>query len=184
MTTRFWGALFVTLSMCSATTAVAKNQGAGTLHMGGEIVETPCGIASDSLDQTIDFGLMSMADAAPGSQPLLISSRHDFQIKLVNCTLASQIKPGFSYRAMNVIFDGAPDNEEPELLAISGDAKGVAIELLTDDGNRLPLGKSTADYLLVDGHNRMNFSAQLKLHPDYARAGGFNSLVKFTLSYL
>lgn len=183
MTTRFWGALLVTLSVCSAT-AAAKGQGSGTVHIGGEIVETPCGIASDSLDQTIDFGLMSMTDATPGSQPLLISSRRYFQIELVNCTLASQIKPGFAYRAMNVIFDGTPDHEEPELLAITGDAKGVAIELLTDEGNRLALGKSTADYLLVDGHSRLSFSAQLKLHPDYARAGGFNSLVKFTLSYL
>lgn len=182
MTIRFWGTLLVTLSVCSA--AAAKNQGSGTVHMGGDIVETPCGIASNSLDQTIDFGLMSMADAAPGSEPLLISSRQYFQIELVNCTPASQVKPGFAYRAMNIIFDGAPDNEEPDLLAITGDAKGVAIELLTEEGSRLALGKSTADYLLVDGHNRLNFSAQLKLHPDYARDGGFNSLVKFTLSYL
>ncbi|AHG20038.1 fimbrial protein [Chania multitudinisentens RB-25] len=183
MTTRFWGALLVTLSVCG-TSAVAKNQGYGRVYLGGEIVETPCGIASDSLDQTIDFGLISIADAAPGSQPLLISSRRYFQIKLVNCVLASQIKPGVSYHAMNVIFDGAADNEEPELLAVTGAAKGIAIELLTDAGSRLALGSSTADYLLVDDHNVLNFSAQLKLHPGYAQAGEFSSLVKFTLSYL
>ncbi|WP_337263550.1 MULTISPECIES: fimbrial protein [unclassified Serratia (in: enterobacteria)] len=183
MTTRYWNALLVTLSVCSAS-ATATNQGYGRVHLGGEIVETPCSIASDSLDQTIDFGLMSMVDAAPGSQPLLVSSRRDFQIKLVNCVLASQVKPGFTYRTMNVIFDGAADDEEPELLAITGDAKGVAIELLTDVGDRLALGNSTADYLLVDDHNVLNFSAQLKLHPDSAHAGEFSSLVKFTLSYL
>ncbi|MFZ1871556.1 MAG: fimbrial protein [Chania sp.] len=183
MTIRLWGALFITFSVFSVS-AAAKNQGSGKVNLGGEIVETPCGIASDSLDQTIDFGLMSMTDATPGPQPLLISSRRYFHIKLVNCLLAIPDKPGFAYRTLNVIFDGVADEEEPELLAISGEAKGVAIELLTDTGNRLPLGDSTADYLLLDAHNVLNFSAQLKLHPDVAHAGEFNSLVKFTLSYL
>ncbi|TFZ48452.1 type 1 fimbrial protein [Serratia proteamaculans] len=183
MTKRIWGVVLIALSVCSAE-ATAKNQGHGTLNLGGEIVETPCGIAGESLDQTVDFGLISMTDAALGAQPVLIGSRRNFEIKLVNCELASQVKPDFIYRAANVTFDGTADSRDPELLAVYGEAQGVAIELLTAAGTPIPLGSTTADYQIVAGDNTLRFSAQLRIHPDRARAGGFSSLAKFTLSYL
>ncbi len=63
MTIRLCGLLLIALSVGS-TAAAAKNQGHGKVSLGGTIVETPCGIASDSLDQTVDFGLISMTDAS------------------------------------------------------------------------------------------------------------------------
>ncbi|NGH42895.1 type 1 fimbrial protein, partial [Escherichia coli] len=51
MTIRLCGLLLIALSVGSAA-AAAKNQGHGKVSLGGTIVETPCGIASDSLDQT------------------------------------------------------------------------------------------------------------------------------------
>jgi hypothetical protein len=89
--------LLIALSICSAE-ATVKNQGHGTLNLDGEIVETPSGIAGESLDQSVDFGLISMSDAALDAQPALIGSRRIFEIKLVNCELASQVKPNFIYR--------------------------------------------------------------------------------------
>ncbi|CAI0912349.1 Fimbria A protein precursor [Serratia entomophila] len=182
MKTHFWGALLITLSVCS--TAAAKDQGHGKVSLGGEIVETPCGIAGESLDQSVDFGLISISDAAQGANPALIGSRRTFEIKLVNCELASQVKPDFIYRAANVTFDGTADSRDPALLGVQGTARGVAIELLTESGVPIPLGSTTADYLIVTGDNRLRFGAQLRIHSDRARAGEFSSLAKFTLSYL
>lgn len=183
MTTRIWSALLIAFSVCSAE-ATAKNQGHGTVSLGGEIVETPCGIAGESLDQSVDFGLISMTDAALDAQPALIGSRRNFEIKLVNCELASTLKPDFIYRAATVTFDGTADSRDPELLGVYGEAQGVAIELLTAAGTPIPLGSTTADYQIVAGDNTLRFGAQLRIHPDRARAGGFSSLAKFTLSYL
>lgn len=183
MTIRIWSALLIAFSVCSAE-ATAKNQGHGTVSLGGEIVETPCGIAGESLDQSVDFGLISMTDAALGAQPALIGSRRNFEIKLVNCELASVVKPDFIYRAATVTFNGTADSQDPALLGVYGDAQGVAIELLTAAGNPIPLGTTTADYQIVAGDNTLRFGAQLRLHPGKARAGEFNSLAKFTLSYL
>lgn len=102
----------------------SENQGHGKVSLGGTIVETPCGIASDSLDQTVDFGLISMSDASQDGQSVLIGSRRHFTIKLVNCELASQVKPDFIYRAANVTFDGTADSRDPSLLGVYGEAKG------------------------------------------------------------
>ncbi|CAI1983983.1 type 1 fimbrial protein [Serratia marcescens] len=183
MTIHWRGALLIALSIGSAS-ATAKTQGHGKVSLGGEIVETPCNIAGDSLDQTVDFGLVSMSDAGRDAQPSLIGSRRHFAIRLVNCELASQIKPDFIYRAANLTFSGIADSQEPQWLAVHGEARGMAIELLTDAGTPIPLGSTTADYLIVAGDNTLRFGAQLRIHPDRARAGGFSSLAKFTLSYL
>ena len=109
MTIRLCGLLLIALSVGNAA-AAAKNQGHGKVSLGGTIVETPCGIASDSLDQTVDFGLISASDASQDGQSVLIGSRRHFTIKLVNCELASQVKPDFIYRAANVTFDGTADS--------------------------------------------------------------------------
>lgn len=123
MTIRLCGLLLIALSVGNAA-AAAKNQGHGKVSLGGTIVETPCGIASDSLDQTVDFGLISMSDASQDGQSVLIGSRRHFTIKLVNCELASQVKPDFIYRAANVTFDGTADSRDPSLLGVYGEAKG------------------------------------------------------------
>ncbi|USS95717.1 hypothetical protein M5J15_16050 [Serratia symbiotica] len=65
MTTHFWAALLIMLSVCYMA-AVAKDQGHCKISLGGEIVETPCGIAGENVDQSVDFGLISMSDAAQG----------------------------------------------------------------------------------------------------------------------
>ncbi len=43
MTNQIWAVLLIALSVYSAE-ATAKNQGHGTLNLGGEIVETPAGL--------------------------------------------------------------------------------------------------------------------------------------------
>ncbi|WP_367671448.1 fimbrial protein [Serratia symbiotica] len=183
MTTHFWAALLIMLSVCSMA-ALAKEQGHGKISLGGEIVETPCGIAGENVDQSVDFGLISMRDAAQGAQPVLVGSRRNVEIKLINCELASRVRPGLLYRTANITFDGIADSLDPELLGVYGKAQGIAIELLNSTGAPIPLGSTTADYLSVAGDNTLRFGTQLRIHPDKARAGRFSSLARLTLSYL
>lgn len=152
MTIHWRGALLIALSIGSAS-ATAKTQGHGKVSLGGEIVETPCNIAGDSLDQTVDFGLVSMSDAGRDAQPSLIGSRRHFAIRLVNCELASQIKPDFIYRAANLTFSGIADSQDPQWLAVQGEARGMAIELLTDASTPIPLG---SDRRLSDRRRRQH----------------------------
>jgi len=64
------------ISICSMA-AIAKDQGHGKISLGGEIVETPGGIAGENVDHSVDFGLISMSDAAQGTGPLLIGSHRN-----------------------------------------------------------------------------------------------------------
>ncbi|MEX0634401.1 hypothetical protein M8494_30905 [Serratia ureilytica] len=88
------------------------------------------------MDQTVDFGLVSMSDAGRDAQPSLIGSRRHFAIRLVNCNWPTD-KARFIYRAANSSpFSGIADSQDPQWLAVQGEARGMAIELLTDAAPR------------------------------------------------
>lgn len=133
MTTHFWAALLIMLSVCSMA-ALVKEQGHGKISLSGEIVETPCGIDGENVDQSVDFGLISMRGAAQCAQLVLVGSRRNVEIKLINCVLVNRVRPSLLYCAANITFDGIADSLDPELLGVYDEAQGIAIELLNSAG--------------------------------------------------
>lgn len=162
----------------------AKNQGHGLVTMGGEIVETPCGIDNDSLDQTVDFGLSKIKDNQRGKDEGLAGSRREFVIHLTNCDLASTVEPGYVNHKVNVTFNGLADSHDSSLLGVNGEAKGVAIQLQNENGSQIRLGEPSADYELLNGNNTLHLRALLKIQIDKVQAGEFHTLAQFVVSYL
>lgn len=153
----------------------ASHQGRGQVDFNGEIVEVPCNIDTDSLDQTIDYGVVS----GRNTQQL----HKAFDIKLVDCQLASQSKPGYIYRKASITFYGQPDANDVTLLGVSGDAKGLAIKLTNQHQQHIVLGESHDDYELVNGDNNIRFFTELKISNQHRKAGEFQALLQFIVSY-
>ncbi|MBP6345866.1 MAG: type 1 fimbrial protein [Neisseriaceae bacterium] len=151
-------------------------QGRGQVDFNGEIMEVPCSIDTASLDQTIDYGVVS----ARSMQPL----RKAFEIKLVDCQLASQVKPGYFYRKANITFYGQPAAEDPTALSVSGKAKGLTIKLLDQNQQHIMLGATHHDYELVNGDNQIRFFTELNISQQRREAGEFQALLQFIVSYL
>lgn len=168
------------LAMFISIQAHAKDAGHGLVTMGGEIVETPCGLDNDSLDQTVDFGLHTVKEALR----VIPDSRREFVIHLTNCELASTVKPGYFYHKVNVTFNGLADSADASLLGVSGEAQGIAIQLQDINGIPISLGEPSADYELLNGDNTLHLGALLKTHGNNVQAGEFHSLAQFVLSYL
>ncbi|MBP6344979.1 fimbrial protein [Neisseriaceae bacterium CLB008] len=154
----------------------ASQQGRGQVDFNGEIVEVPCNIDTNSLDQTIDYGVVS----ARNTQQL----RRAFEVKLVDCQLASQSKPGYIYRKANITFYGQPDAEDLTLLGVNGSAKGLAIKLTDQNQQHIMLGEAHYDYELVNGDNHIRFFTELKVSNQHRKAGEFQALLQFIVSYL
>lgn len=88
MTIRLCGLLLIALSVGNAVAAAkirATAKSAGRHHRRNAVRHR-----QRQLDQTVDFGLISMSDASQDGQSVLIGSRRHFTIKLVNCELASR----------------------------------------------------------------------------------------------
>ncbi len=176
MRTRLWVCLSL-LTVMSASIS-AQNMGRGKVDYGGEIVEVPCGLDTDSTNQILDFGEIT-AQSGDGL-------KKQFKVKLVDCELASKVKPGYSYRKANIAFYGEADEQDKSLLAVKGDARGLSIHLFRNESGgqkKISLGDSKNDYDIVEGDNTMHFMTEVKVNERKMRAGDFYATLQFVVSY-
>lgn len=158
----------------------AKDQGHGTVTFKGAIIDAPCSIAPETVDQTVNLGQISNVALKDGGQ----STPKNFQIKLENCELISAA-PGKN-NTVAITFTGASSVDDANLLGITGTAKGAGIAITDGSGKLIELGKSSSAQTLGNGGNTMSFSAYLqgsKAVGAVITPGDFQSVADFTLAY-
>lgn len=162
--------------MLAAGMANAKDEGHGKVTFTGSIIDAPCSINPDSIDQTVEIGQVSnVALAANGNTGTSVP--RNFEIKLENCdvTTGATVKTTFTGA------EGATDGS----LGITGTAKGASLILTNGNGEQIKLGEASDAHQLQKGNNTLLFSAYLQ--GDGASAtitpGDFSAVADFTLSY-
>ena len=162
--------------MLVAGAANAKDQGHGKVTFTGSIIDAPCSINPDSIDQTVNLGQVSNV-ALKANSNTGTSVPRNFEIKLEGCdtTTLKSVKTTFTGA------EGATDGS----LGVTGTAKGASIILTNGDGAQIKMGEASAAHALQDGNNTLLFSAYLK--GDGASAtvtpGDFSAVADFTLAY-
>ncbi|MEQ4896856.1 fimbrial protein [Proteus vulgaris] len=132
------------------STAFSKN---GDLYMHGEIVAEPCVLNLNSKYQIIDIGNVI-------KKTLYLHTRtigYPFTIKLEECdtSLGNEVE---------ISFLGDGDLMLPELLAINGTAKGIALGIETIDGENIKINKSILRKKLTDGQNIITINAYIQAY--------------------
>lgn len=165
----------VVFGMSSLAQAAAPvEQGHGTVSFTGSIIDSPCSIDPDTIDQTVDLGQVSnvVLEGKGTSMP------KNFEIGLENCNIGTKSK------GVSVTFTGA-EGGTSGMLGLSGTAKGASIAMADSSGKVLKLGDKTAAQALQNGNNKLLFSAYLQ--GDGASGGivpgDFKSVANFTLDY-
>ena len=168
------------LSVLLAAFGAGASQGEGVVNFKGTVVDSPCGIESDSADQSIDFGQISKATLAAGG----ISKQKTLDIKLVNCDIKNVTK------GVQVTFTGntlsAPDDEGAMVpvateLATSGPTNTAVI---INNGADLSFGSATGYIPLGAGQNTLQFQTWVKQATGKTvAAGDFTAVANFNLSY-
>lgn len=150
-----------------------------TVHLHGRIIDQPCVIAPESLDQAVDMGVVDVkqlyANGAGEQVP--------FSIRLTNC------KPGI-FRMAKVTFTGSKDAQLSGGLAFTaGIAKGAGIRLYDVTKTPLDLGAPSRGYLLGgSADNELQFFARVEGHPDALAAkniqpGDYSAVANFIVAY-
>ncbi|ELF6832527.1 type 1 fimbrial protein [Vibrio cholerae] len=165
-----------TMMMLSASVFAAGSAGQGVVNFTGAIIDSPCSISPESMDQTINMGLISNdLLERQGETPLL-----PFNIHLESCSTETA-------KAATIIFSGISDGVDKKHLAISGTGKGAAIALVNkQDNSEIELGTKTKAISLVEGDNVLQFAAKLVSNlkaEEKATAGEFTATTNFTISY-
>lgn len=165
-------ALTAVAGFAAATNAHAA---AGTVTFQGEIVESACSVTDDTKDQTVLLGKWPTTTfAAVGDT----SGAKAFQIKLEKCDAGN-----YTLR-----FDGNYPSGHPELLAVTGGATGVGIEILDNNGNTFPLAQdvdSNEAIIVVDdsGSATADLKARYKSYEETVTAGEADSTANFSIEY-
>ncbi|MFI8416758.1 fimbrial protein [Serratia sp. NPDC078593] len=161
------------LVLGASSIAHAANQGQGTVNFKGAIIDAPCSINPESVDQTVDLGQVSKVALKDGGR----STRKEFQIQLENCEIEKDKSN------VTLTFTGVENSEG--LLAINGTAKGASIALTDTKGTPIKLGTETKPEKVLEGKTILRFGAYLQ--GDGASAaitpGEFTSVADFTMSY-
>lgn len=79
-----------------AGSALAADQGHGTVKFVGSIIDAPCSITPDTENQTVPLGQISTAALKDGGR----SNSRDFKISLENCTTET-------YKTVQTTFTGS-----------------------------------------------------------------------------
>ncbi len=172
-------AAVVLLGVSSVAHAAVKDQGHGTVTFTGSIIDAPCSITPETVDQTVDLGQVSNVALKDGGK----STPRNFSIGLENCELITE-KEGKN-NTVSLTFTGMESAANNGLLGITGTAQGASIAITDAAGQVIKLGKPTKAQELQNGNNTLSFAAYLQ--GDGASSavvpGDFQSVADFTLAY-
>lgn len=169
--------LGVSLALGMASFVNAADQGHGKVTFTGSIIDAPCSIAPESIDQTVELGQISNAALKDSGQ----STPKNFDIKLEDCSFGTPA----AKNKVQVTFTGMESAAGNGLLGITGNAKGASVAITQADGQVIKLGTPTKEQALQDGNNTLSFAAYMQ--GDGASAaiteGDFQAVADFTLAY-
>ncbi|WP_332768592.1 fimbrial protein [Pseudomonas koreensis] len=165
------------IQAANAAPAIVKagDQGHGKITFTGSIIDSPCSIDPNSVDQTIQLGAVSSVALVDGGT----SAPKPFEIRLEKCSLDTA-------KTVKTTFNGPTG--QGDLLGITGDASGAGIALTDGDGALIKLGTASTGQLVSVGASNatLAFSAHLKGNgggADSIIPGEFSSVATFMLSY-
>ena len=173
-------AAVMAFGVSTVANAAVKDQGHGKVTFSGSIIDAPCSIAPESLDQTVELGAISNVALKSGGK----STPRNFQIKLENCELTSK-DPGKN-NTVALTFSGSASDVDAKLLGITGTAKGAGIAITDGAGATIELGKPSKARELQNGTNTLSFAAYLQGAAASTATivpGEFQSVADFTLAY-
>jgi type 1 fimbria pilin len=156
--------------------AQASDQGHGTVKFHGTIIDAPCSITPNTIEQTVELGDISNKALANGGK----SNPRPFDIKLESCDLS-----GLTDKTVTITFTGPESSAQPGYLAIVGNASGAAIAITNDNGTNIPLGTPSQATKTQQGDNVLSYAAYLQGNGTSAAVvpGSFTSVANFTLAY-
>nr|WP_242488230.1 MULTISPECIES: fimbrial protein [Pseudomonas] len=169
------------ISPCDA--AQTRVQGDGLVTLGGEIIDSACGLEAVTADQTIDMppepiGRL-LREGAGQMQP--------FQLRLVNCTVTrpDPLRPGETlpdWEHLRVTFDG-PSDMGGRSFAAFGASQGVAFHIEDAAGQVSVPGVPMALLPVVDGDMTLHYRLRLVGNGVPLLAGAHRAAVRFKLEY-
>lgn len=166
--------------------AIAADNGHGKVNFIGEIVDSPCSISPETVDQTVDLGQISNTTLKQGGS----SPVKNFTIELQNCEFSDD---WLGKNKISITFSGGESFDG--LLGVTGftgadtaKAGNVGIQINDPSNTQIEFGTPLEiNTTLQDGSNTLLFSSFLKgsttAQVTDIPLGQFSAVTNFTIAY-
>ncbi|HEM7146930.1 TPA: type 1 fimbrial protein [Providencia stuartii] len=163
------------LGLCIAVSTGAVSEVIkGKIALSGSILDTPCAIAMDSIDQSIDLGIIPISVLKQWGE----SPRLPFTIHLMGCRLHSSV--GNAWQTFTITFDGPTDNNG---FAVYGQASGISLVLENRAGQRIQPGVPLQEDTIVMGNRTLEYAIKMVSSSASYQLGDFETTLRFKLDY-
>lgn len=162
----------------------------GELQVEGSLTESPCHLAMESIEQSVDLGvipryrLQQVGDHSPTVA---------VHLKLEDCGMASNHLRDDSHEESDyqlpdqlvsmMTVNGVESPDNLHLLQVNGEAKGIALRLEDPEHRQLIPGEHSRGLAMQQGNTDLVLYAMLERTELPLKEGKFNVLMNFTLGY-
>ncbi|ENZ7484579.1 fimbrial protein [Klebsiella aerogenes] len=162
-----------------AGSASAKDFGHGRVGMRGEILDSACGVDTESQDQTVDMLVQPLSEVIGSGSGI----PRPFSIRLVNCSLQRHSPnnlPVDDWQYFKVTFDGIRNHGA---FGVEGNARGVALQIRDAQGNIANPGQALPAGNIEPGTMQLNYTLRLVGDGENLSAGSYHSTIRYKLDY-
>lgn len=149
----------------------------GRATFSGEVIVPACVLAMEDAWQAVDMGETPLREMQKFASP-----EKRFQIRLRECELAGTGNRVFTGSRVRVIFDGVRD-ETPDRFSTSGDAKGVALQILDGQGYVARAGEVMPAQVLSGNEQGLDYTLRLVRNQEALSAGNYYASIRFRVDY-
>ncbi|HFK3816394.1 TPA: fimbrial protein [Escherichia coli] len=150
----------------------------GRTSFKGQVIAPACTLAMEDTWQVIDMGETPVRDL----QDSAAVPEKKFRLRLRNCELAGTGKRIYTASRVRMTFDGLR-GETPDKFSLLGEAEGINLQILDNQGYPARVGKVMPPLLLSGNEGELNYTLRVVRSGYPLKAGNYYTILRFIVNY-
>ena len=150
----------------------------GRASFRGQVIAPACTLAMEDMYQAVDMGITPVRDLQEGSA----GPEKKFRLRLRNCELSGTGKRVYTASRVRVTFDGA-HGETPDKFSLSGQAQGINLQILDNQGYVARPGRVMPALLLTGNEESLDYTLRVIRNGRVLKTGNYYAALRFKVDY-
>lgn len=150
----------------------------GRASFKGQVIAPACTLAMEDTWQAIDMGETPVRDL----QDSFAGPEKKLRLRLRNCELAGTGKRVYTASRVRVTFDGL-QGETPDKFSLAGQAEGINLQILDNQGYPARVGKVMPPLLLNGNEEGLDYTLRVVRNGQPLKAGDYYAALRFKVDY-
>ncbi|GDM19325.1 fimbrial protein [Escherichia coli] len=150
----------------------------GRASFKGQVIAPACTLAMEDTWQAIDMGETPVRDL----QDSFAGPEKKFRLRLRNCELAGTGKRVYTASRVRVTFGGL-QGETPDKFSLTGQAEGINLQILDNQGYPARVGKVMPPLLLSGNEEGLDYTLRIVRNGQPLKAGDYYAALRFKVDY-